>query len=221
MVRLSALAPLLALLLAACGSGAGRPDRPTRSPHGGPLALAAEPSRATRQCFADLSSANVRFSPLPDRDFGGGCVLTGTVQLIDFGVPTTNLTAMACPLSRTFVAWVRHGVVPAAQEILGSPVVKVESMGTYACRNRVGTASTRLSEHALGNAVDVSAFVLRDGRRITIKDDWRSGDAATRAFLQVVRRSACRRFTTVLSPDYNAAHHDHLHFDMGGRSFCR
>ncbi len=185
------------------------------------MTLTGPPSPDTKACFTDLSTQNVRFSPLPDRDFGGGCILTGTVQLIDFGVPTVNLKAMTCPLARNFVAWVRHALVPAGREILGSDVVKVETMGSYACRNTVGTSVARLSEHATGNAVDVSGVVLADGRRITIKNDWATSDPDVREFLQVIRRSACRRFKTVLSPDYNAAHHDHLHLDLGGRPLCR
>ncbi|WP_326524961.1 extensin family protein [Sphingomonas sp.] len=214
------LPPLFLLpLLSACGGGRSElPERPRGST---PITINQPPSRETQACFADLQRDAVRFSPLPDRDFGGGCTLNGTVQLIDYGVPTTNLKAMACPLARTFVGWVRNGVVPAGREILGSEVVRVESMGSYACRNRVGTSAVRLSEHATGNAVDVSAFVLADGRRITIEQDWRSADPAVREFLQTIRRSACRRFRTVLSPDYNAAHHNHLHFDHGGAALCR
>lgn len=195
--------------------------RPRGSP---PVTLDRPPSEATRACYADLAREAVRFSPLPDRDYGGGCIVSGGVQLFDYGVPTTNLKAMACPLARSFVAWVRNGVVPAGAEILGSPVVRVESMGTYACRGIVGGSAAsagRLSEHARANAVDVSAFVLADGRRITIERDWRSGDPAVVEFLQVIRRSACRRFTTVLSPDFNAAHYNHLHLDFGGARLCR
>ncbi|UIJ45772.1 extensin family protein [Sphingomonas cannabina] len=210
----------LTLMLTSCGG-----ERPAPRPrNSAPITLSSEPSRETRQCFADLSGANVRYSPLPDRDFGGGCILTGTVQLIDFGVPTTNLKAMTCPLSRTFVAWARYGVVPAGREILGSPVVRIETFGTYSCRGIIGgggATAGKLSEHAHANAVDVSAFVLADGRRIAIEQDWRNPDPAVRDFLQIVRASACKRFRTVLSPDYNAAHYNHLHFDMGGRPFCR
>ena len=137
-------------------------------------------------------------------------------------MPTTNLKAMACPLSRIFVAWVRNGVVPAGREILGSEVRRVESFGTYSCRNVVGTASSnRLSEHATAGAVDVAAFVLADGRRITIERDWRNPDPAVQDFLQTIRRSACKRFGTVLSPDYNAAHYNHLHLDLGRGGLCR
>ncbi|MES2338960.1 MAG: extensin family protein [Pseudomonadota bacterium] len=214
------LALVLTLALAACGGG--RPEQPTRPRNSPPIALDQPPSRATQQCFADLQRAAVRFSPLPDRDYGGGCILSGTVQLIDYGVPTTNLKAMGCPLARTFVAWARNGLVPAGREILGSPVVRVESMGTYACRNVVGARTTnRLSEHATGNAVDVSAFVLADGRRISIERDWRNPDPDVQAFLQTIRASACKRFGTVLSPDYNAAHYNHLHLDLGRGGLCR
>jgi hypothetical protein len=194
---------------------------PVRPRNSAPITLTAPPSKETRACFADLAGAGVRYSPLPDRDYGGGCTVVGAVQLIDYGVPTNNLKAMTCPLARGFVAWVRNGVVPAAREILGGELDRVDTFGSYACRNRVGTASVRLSEHATANAVDVAAFVLKDGRRITIERDWRSEDAATREFLQVVRRSACRRFVTVLGPDYNAAHYNHLHIDLGGRPLCR
>lgn len=216
---------LAPLLLASCMGGGEReaPRRPIRPAASGPVTLNLPTSRETQQCYADLSRQEARFSPLPDRDFGGGCQVIGAVQLIDIGVPVSGLKSMRCPLARAFLGWVRHAAVPAAREILDGELVKVETFGTYACRGIVGNAASsgRLSQHGLANAVDVSAFILRDGRRITIKGDWASGDEATREFLQVVRKSACRRFPTVLSPDYNAAHHDHFHFDMGGRSFCR
>ncbi|RYD66694.1 MAG: hypothetical protein EOP58_04920 [Sphingomonadales bacterium] len=73
----------------------------------------------------------------------------------------------------------------------------------------------------MGNAVDVAAFVLADGRKISVLGDWTGGTAEEREFLRTVHRSACRRFTTVLGPDYNSAHANHFHFDMGGKSFCR
>ncbi len=91
---------------------------------------------------------------------------------------------------------------PAAWQILGSPLVKVEGMGTYACRNIVGTKriGDRRSGHALANAVDVGGFVLKDGRRITLLGDWYSSDPQIRQFWTVIRASACKRFGTVLSP---------------------
>jgi hypothetical protein len=69
----------------------------------------------------------------------------------------------------------------------------------------------------------VSAFVLADGRRITLVNGWNGGTAEEREFLRTVHRSACRRFGTVLGPEYNAAHRDHLHLEGvgGGSSYCR
>lgn len=227
-VSRSIAALLLPVLLAGClfGGGSDRapPRKPVRPDSRGPVTLNLPTSRETQQCFADLSRAGVRFSPLPDRDYGGGCQVIGAVELIDIGLPITNLKSMRCPLARTFIAWVRNAAVPAAREILGGELVRVETMGSYSCRAIVGggaASAGRLSQHGLANAVDIAAFVLRDGRRITIERDWRATDVPTREFLQVVRQSACRRFTTVLSPEYNAAHYNHLHLDMGGRPFCR
>ena len=73
----------------------------------------------------------------------------------------------------------------------------------------------------MANAVDVSAFVLEDGRRISIEGDWRSDNEDVRRFLELIHTSACKRFGTVLSPDYNTAHHNHLHLEDDHKSFCR
>jgi len=217
----------LPLLLTGCVFGGGQ-DRPAPAPirerPGGPVTLNGPTPRETQQCFADLSREKVRYSPLPDRDFGGGCIVTGAVQLLDIGVPVSGLKSMKCGLARSFTAWVRFAVAPAAKQILGSPLVKVETFGTYSCRGIIGNGAAsaqRMSEHGLANAVDVSGFALADGRRITIERDWRSGDTATRDFMAAIHNSACRRFATVLSPDYNAAHYNHLHLDMGRGPFCR
>lgn len=212
----SCLALVALLLLAACGS---RREVPT-TPHGRTMAYA--PSKAeTRQCEAGLQRIGVAFTPLPDRNRGGSCSTIGTVRLDDIGVPVSNLGAMRCGLAETFTQWVRHAVVPAAYQMLGSPVVKVETYGTYACRDTVGTATAKLSGHAIANAVDVSAFDLADGRRISVLDDWHSGDPQVRAFMETVHQSACRRFGTVLSPDYNYAHRNHFHLEADHAGFCR
>ena len=92
-------------------------------------------------------------------------------------------------------------------------------MGTYACRNVAG--SGRRSGHATANAVDVGGFTLEDGRTVSVLNDWRSEDPDVQRFFQTIRRSACKRFGTVLTPDYNAAHRDHLHLEADRADFCR
>jgi hypothetical protein len=197
-------------LLAACGRG----ERPSRQPE-----IARPSARETAQCHADLRAQSVAFRVLSDKQTGAGCGLLGAVQLLEIGVPITNLTGIRCGQARAFSAWVRNGVAPAAFQLLGSELARVETFGSFACRNVAGR--DRRSGHAIANAIDVAGFVLKDGRRVTILADWRSPDPAVRDFLQTVRRSACRRFGTVLSPDYNAAHANHLHLEDDRAGLCR
>lgn len=132
---------------------------------------------------------------------------------------------VSCPVDAALLLWERAVVQPAALQLLGSPVAGIEHLGSYNCRRIRGHASLSWSEHASANAVDIAGFRLADGRIIRVAEDWR-GDGPDATFLHRVRNRACRLFATVLSPDYNAAHHDHLHLDqawrgaMGG-SACR
>ena len=177
--------------------------------------------RELKQCLADLSGDDIRFTRLPDRTFAGGCSAIGSVQLTDIGTPVTNLGSMTCPLARNFTRWVREAVQPAATAWLGGPIARIESFGSYSCRPLNGQSGARLSEHGRANAVDISAFVLADGRRITVLDDWNGQDADVRTFLRSVHKAGCRRFNITLGPDANAFHRNHFHFDMGPGPYCR
>ena len=207
------------LLLAACiPSPGGRPP-PTPAPP--PQAPAAPSDQATRQCHADLRRDRVEFKILPDRHYPGGCSILGAVQLLDIGTPVTNLGALTCPLARSFAEWTRAAVQPAARAWLGGEVVRIESFGSYSCRPVNGQAGNRLSEHGRANAVDIAAFVLADGRRITVLDGWNGRDEKTRKFLRAVHNAGCRRFQITLGPESNGYHRDHFHFDMGRGPYCR
>lgn len=205
--------------LALAGCVGGTPERPAERPQV-QRPVPVQPTVEARTCFAELDRTGARFTPLPDQDRGGGCITRGALTLNDAGIATTNMGPITCPLARNFVAWVRHAVRPAARQVYGQDATRVETMGTYSCRNIYGGRSGRLSQHAFANAIDVSGFVLADGRRITVLGGW-NGDTRDREFLRLIRASACRRFPTVLSPDYNAAHANHFHFDMSGANFCR
>ena len=165
---------------------------------------------------------HVLFRPLPDRTFDNGCSALGAVQLIEIGTPVTNLGAMTCPLADRFSGWVRDSVQSAARAWLGSQVVRIESFGTYSCRNVNSQIGGRLSEHGRANAVDIAAFILADGRRITVLKGWNGPDEDVRRFLRAVHDSGCRRFAIGLGPDANAQHANHLHFDLGRNGpYCR
>jgi len=206
-------------LLAACipSGRSGKPAPQTRAE----LGPVGEPTKETLQCYADLRRDDVGFRPLADRYFGNGCTALGSVQLLDIGTPVTNLKAMTCPEARQFGRWVREAVQPAANAWLGGRIVRIESFGSYSCRPLNGQAGQRLSEHGRANAVDISAFVVQGGRRITIVEGWNGEDKDVRRFLRAVHAAACRRFQVVLGPDANAFHRDHLHLDMGNGPYCR
>ena len=209
-------------MVAACGA-IPQASRETRSPVQRST-MVFTPRPEARQCLSELSSTKAAFTPLPDQYYGAGCSTLNTVKLSTIrsdhdSLALTNLGPVACPLAESFAAWARYGADRAAQQILGSPLVKIETMGSYNCRNVAGT--DRRSAHATANAIDVSGFVLADGRRITVKGSWSDGTAAERKFLETIHNSACKRFGTVLGPAYNAAHKDHLHLELSGSSFCR
>ncbi|WP_284734662.1 extensin family protein [Sphingosinicella terrae] len=206
----------LLLLLAACIPRGDRRAPP--APRPGP----AQPSaQAPLQCHIELARDGVGFRVLEDRRFEGGCSALGAVQLLEIGTPVTNLGAMTCPLARQFARWTREVVQPAASQWLGSPVRRIETFGTYACRSVNSRPGARLSEHAYANAVDVAAFQLADGRRITVQEGWNGDADRVRRFLRQIHQGGCRQFNIGLGPDSDAYHYNHLHFDMGRGPYCR
>lgn len=178
-------------------------------------------------CRAFLRRSGLLFTTLP-------AIGTGTCRREDRQILAADTTLglvlhpsgaqATCAVDAGLARWLRHGVQPAARTILGSRVVGLDHYGTANCRRIGGGAAGNWSEHATGNAIDVAAFRLADGRRVAVRRDW-AGQGEATAFLHAVRDAACGEFATVLSPDYNAAHADHLHLDqaqrgVGGWSYC-
>jgi hypothetical protein len=173
------------------------------------------------QCSNVLASSDLSYSPTPDRNPEEGCGWSNAVAVTKSSVAFSRGFTASCPLAVAWALLETHVLQAAAREHLGQEVVRVLHLGTYACRNIDHRAGGRRSEHAFANAIDVSGFVLADGRRIALAEDWDGADPERVAFLRAVRDGACRVFDVVLSPDYNAAHRDHFHFDMGDYRACR
>ena len=158
-------------------------------------------------------------SDLPVRD---GCGLINGVRVARAGGVKLAMDRVSCPLAAALSLWFEHALQPEAVARLGSRIVSVVHFGGYACRNIRGAAwlSSLRSEHATANAIDVSGFVLADGRTISILKHWRGGGAEA-AFLRAVHGRACAYFRVVLGPEYNDLHKDHFHLDRGMISRCR
>lgn len=122
----------------------------------------------------------------------------------------------SCPVAAALFLWERDVIQPAALQLFGEKIVRIDHFGSYSCRRLYGRSEGAFSEHARANALDIAGFRLASGRRITVLRDWH-GTGKDAAFLRRVRDGACDLFATVLSPDYNAAHADHLHFDQAAR----
>src|SRR4029077_8195409 len=140
-------------------------------------------------------------------------VATGSVAV----QPTATL---ACPIVSALDTWFASGVQPAALKWFGVQVAEIRQISAYSCRGMNGQPGARISEHAFGNALDIAAFTLADGRKITVKDGWR-GAPEEQGFLRDVQGSACQHFSTVLAPGSNAFHYDHSHVDLMRRASAR
>ena len=160
--------------------------------------------------------------PADPREADGPCgwEVARVVYGLDEAVLRPGEANMQCPLSVASFLWLRE-VDGLARERYGEGLSAVHHMGTYSCRRQRGNGSGRWSEHAFANAWDIGAFELSDGQLIRVVTEWNGDDTDHRAFLREARNEACRVFNVTLSPDYNAAHADHFHVDMGLYSSCR
>jgi len=135
----------------------------------------------------------------------------------------TPEATLACPVVARLDQWMAKSVQPAAMRWFGQPVAEIRQISAYSCRGMNGQRGAPISEHAFGNALDISAFTLADGRRVTVKDGWR-GRPEEQGFLRDVHAAACEHFSTVLAPGSNRFHYDHIHVDLarrrGGRTYC-
>jgi extensin-like protein len=124
---------------------------------------------------------------------------------------------LACPIVSVLDKWLADSVQPAAQRWFGARVVEIKQISAYSCRGMNGSPGAHISEHAFGNALDIAAFTLADGRRITVKEGWH-GMPEEQGFLRDVQAAACREFNTVLAPGSNVYHYDHIHVDLMRRA---
>ncbi len=176
------------------------------------------------ECRAVLDRSRIAYTALPPAGPDGGetaCARPDRTQLTDFPLaPSTP--PVTCPVAAALELWRVKSAELAARDILGSEIARIEHLGAYNCRRIRGSGSGGWSQHATANAIDIAAFILVDGRRISVLDDW-DAETSEAQFLRAVRDDACGVFATVLSPDFNAAHADHFHFDQSPRwsGVCR
>jgi hypothetical protein len=162
---------------------------------------------------------------LPDvvEEAGRACGIHAPVLVEAIGeVRLSQPATLDCNTARHVADWLGAVVRAEALEHLQSPVAEVWVMGSYACRNRNNVAGGKLSEHAHGRAIDVGGFTLASGERVTVERDWGANPKGD--FLRRIWRRGCGPFHTVLGPESDRYHHDHLHLDTSPREgdpYCR
>lgn len=173
-------------------------------------------------CRAVLIAPTIDATPITDDPVKNGCGWTNAVRLATAGSAKLSSDKISCELAAALALWIEHEVQPAAQKHLGQHVKSLQSFGTYACRNIVGNRAliNVKSQHATANAIDITGFTLADGSQITIAKNW-TASTASAAFLHDIHDRSCRYFRASLSPDFNAAHHDHFHLDRGPLWRCK
>ena len=158
-------------------------------------------------------------------DEGNGCEIPNAWRVQSLGSVSFSQSAIInCGMAEPMKDWLDDMVQPAAQRTFGESVVSVDVAASYACRPRNNQWGGKMSEHGFGNAIDISAFTLESGRKVTVLAGWR-GASDERHFLRIVHTDACQEFETVLGPEADSAHRDHFHLDLqtrrSGGAYCR
>lgn len=177
-------------------------------------------SKDSELCQQVLATANMTYERVDNRMTGPACGFFNAVRISRTSSRVNAPFSLSCRAAVSLAMWERHVLTLTAEKYFGQRVATIEHFGSYSCRNVYGRANATRSQHATAEALDIAGFVLEDGQRIRVLKDW--SEAGQRAaFLREVRTGACRFFDGVLSPDYNAAHRDHFHFDRGPYRVCR
>ncbi len=187
-----------------------------------PFAARPSPSEADRTaCLDDLRKLGVTFSVEEPVSDPAGCAIANPVTVESLASPVTIApeALLDCPMALAAARFMRDVVGPEAKRDLGADLASIGQASAYVCRPRHGTQ--KASEHAFGNALDIAAFTLSDGRRIDVKAGTPGGE---QTFLDAVRKAACGPFKTVLGPGSDPDHALHFHLDLqprrNGSTFC-
>jgi hypothetical protein len=222
---LAAPKPAAAAAAAATSSGLAVPvsPRPETRPNGfARLVSAITIPRATSRRGSVCGVAEIKGEALGPITGAGACGVEKPVRVTSVsGVAVAGGPTIDCTTAKALNDWVRAGVMPAVGRT-GGGLAQVNVIAHYSCRSRNNVKGAKLSEHALGHAVDVAGVTLKDGTTLTVLDHWRSGKYGK--IIKAMHGSACGTFGTVLGPNADRYHQNHLHLDTAryrAGSYCR
>ena len=114
--------------------------------------------------------------PEPPLREGTECGTPAPMKLISVGrspqVTFSPPPTVTCDMVATLARWLDRDVQPLARKHLGGPVIRIDTMSSYSCRNAYGRAHGRVSEHGKANAVDIGSFVTARGQAALVVAEW-------------------------------------------------
>jgi hypothetical protein len=170
-------------------------------------------------CRQALARSKLRFTPLADRRLGQGCAYENVIRS-DVSPIAYNITPNAACALTAALYWYQGRLQDIAAREMKSPLVRIDHVGIFACRNVNNEAGGSRSQHAAANAIDITAFRFADGSSASVTRDYGKPTPAGR-FLTKAHAAACGIFNGVLGPGYNRLHASHFHLDMGPYWICR
>jgi hypothetical protein len=187
-----------------------------------PDALVGPQPASELACRVELKKLGVEFKDQGPESSEDGCSMPYPVSITNFGggIKVEPAVVANCAVSLGMAKFLQGPVKDAARKHLKADITAMANGSGYVCRPRNGTQ--KLSEHALGNAIDIMSFTLSDDRSVVVET---SVDKAETDFLAEVRTAACGPFTTVLGPGSDTDHANHFHLDLADRrpgvTFCQ
>lgn len=186
--------------------------------------LLVAPPAPLADCERKLQAAGVQFSAtkIPLRRARNGVFSCGTEQAVVYergpeGLRFNARPRVTCRMALGLAEFERIAQEQARQH-LGTTIRRVVQLGTYSCRRM--QRFDLVSEHSYANAIDIEAFELADGRKITVLSHFGSTTEVSRSAESRFLRSLAQRlyrenvFSVVLTPFFDRLHRDHLHLDQ-------
>ncbi len=106
----------------------------------------------------------------------GPCGNAAPVKLVSLGTkPKVTISPPAllnCNMVVTLHDWLEKDLQPLAKKFLGAPIIRINNISSYSCRNAYGRKNTRLSEHARANALDIAGFVTAKAKTADLLKHW-------------------------------------------------
>lgn len=143
-------------------------------------------------------------------------VKIASLRLGDHRLALEPAITLSCEMATRTAGWIAHSLRPLVRGTFEQDLAALRVGGGHECRRRNRAATGTISEHATARAIDIFGFVLSGEAKTVVSVEKPDGDRQRR-FLDAVRQSGCGAFNTSLGPGSDAAHANHLHFDIQAR----